>query len=157
SALQAAAAGGHVEVVNLLQEVKADLNAQEKVLEARRILGEEHPETLMSMSNLTYWSRGKLNEAAELQENVLEARRRTLGEEHPDTLMSMHNLASTYRNQGPKMNQAAELQEKGLEASRRRLGEEHPDTWMSMDNLAMMYWKQGKTNQAAELQENVLE
>jgi tetratricopeptide (TPR) repeat protein len=65
-------------------------------------LGEEHPDTLLSISNLalTYSQQGKMDKAAELQEKVLEAGRRILGEEHPDTLSSMNNLASTYSQQG---------------------------------------------------------
>ena len=73
---------------------------QEKVLEARRrILGEEHPDTLRTMHNLasSYQSLGRTKEAAEMQEKVLEVRRRILGEEHPDTLGTMHNLASSYQ------------------------------------------------------------
>jgi len=60
----------------------------------RRILGAEHPDTLMSMNNLasTYWAQGKTAEAAALQEEVLEKRKRILGAEHPHTLTSMNNL-----------------------------------------------------------------
>ena len=54
----------------------------------RRILGEEHPDTLTSMANLaaTYSDQGRTGEAAALQEEVLQKFRRILGEEHPDTL-----------------------------------------------------------------------
>ena len=41
----------------------------------------------MSHSNL-----GRLQDAIELGEKVLEARKRTLGEEHPGTLLSIYNL-----------------------------------------------------------------
>jgi Flp pilus assembly protein TadD len=37
------------------------------------------------------------------------------------------------------------------------LGEEHPDTLTSMGNLAITYWAQGRTAEAAALQEEVLE
>src|SRR5947199_5107426 len=93
------------------------------------ILGEEPRSTLTRMSNLasTYWNQGKLVEATELQEKVLEARRRILRDEHPDTLASMNNLASTYCNQG-KLAEATELQEKGLEAGRRIIWNEQQYT-----------------------------
>jgi hypothetical protein len=54
-----------------------------KVLEAsRRVLGEEHPDTITAMANLasTYWNQGRWKEAEELQVKVLEVRRRVLGE-----------------------------------------------------------------------------
>jgi hypothetical protein len=67
----------------------------EKVLEAmKRTLGDDHPNTLLSMNNLamSYSNLGRQQEAIELGEEVLKARKRTLGEEHPDTLVSMNNL-----------------------------------------------------------------
>ena len=81
------------------------------------------------MANLavTYWNQGRWDEAAGLQEKVLEARSRLLGKEHPDTLRAMANLAGTYRNQG-RWDEAAGLEEKVLEATIRLLGKEHPDT-----------------------------
>ena len=72
-----------------------------QVLEIRkRVLGEEHPNTLTSMGNLasTYADQGRWKEAEELGVQGLEARKRVLGEEHSDTLTSIANLASTYRN-----------------------------------------------------------
>jgi hypothetical protein len=68
----------------------------------RRILGEEHPNTLTSMSNLavTLSDQGDLAGARKLQEQVLEIRRRILGEEHPSTSISAWNLFSTYTAMG---------------------------------------------------------
>jgi hypothetical protein len=48
-----------------------------KVLEARRrVLGEEHPDTISAMASLasTYWKQGRWKEAEELEVKVLEAR-----------------------------------------------------------------------------------
>jgi hypothetical protein len=67
-----------------------------------RVLGEEHPDTLLSMNNLalTYLNQEQWKEAEELQVRVMQTRRRVLGDEHPDTLTSIGNLASTYNHQG---------------------------------------------------------
>ena len=61
----------------------------------KRVLGEEHPNTLTSASNLalTYSQQGKHAEAETLQVAVLAVEKRVLGEEHPDTLTSANNLA----------------------------------------------------------------
>ena len=129
------------------------------MLEARRrVLGEEHPDTLTSMNNLadTLRAQGDLPGARALQEKVLEALRRVLGEEHPDTLTSMSNLASTLRAQGD-LPGARALQEKVLEAVRRVLGEEHPNTLTSMSNLAGTLRAQGDLPGARALQEKGLE
>ncbi len=77
----------------------------------KRVLGEEHPDTLLAMANLasTYWDQGRWKDAEELQLQVLTSQKRVLGEEHPDTLSAMGNLASTYWNQG-RQKEAEELQ-----------------------------------------------
>ena len=111
---------------------------QEEVLEkSKRILGDDHPDTLTTMNNLavTYRAQGKTAEAAVLQEEVLEKRKRILGDDHPDTLTTMNNLAETYRAQG-KTAEAAVLHEEVLEKSKRILGDDHPDTLTTMNNLA---------------------
>lgn len=63
----------------------------------RRILGDEHPDTLTSMNNLavTLSDQGDLTGAREKQEEVLEITSRILGDEHPDTSVSAWNLFST--------------------------------------------------------------
>jgi hypothetical protein len=64
---------------------------EEEVLEKnRRILGDEHLDTLKAMHNLasTYWAQGKTAEAAAMEEEVLEKSRRILGDDHPDTLVA---------------------------------------------------------------------
>ena len=70
----------------------------------KKLLGPEHPHTLMSMGNLaiTYSNQGKWNEAEQLELQVmnLRLRKKLLGPEHPDTLKSMENIAITYSNQG---------------------------------------------------------
>lgn len=54
----------------------------------QRVLGEKHPNILISMSNLasTYRNQGRLKEAEELGVQVMNIRKRVLGEEHADTL-----------------------------------------------------------------------
>ena len=123
-----------------------------------RTLGEEHHDTLTTMSNLaeTLRSQGDLSGARVLQKQVLEALRRTLDEEHPDTLSSMNNLAAILCNQGDLSGSRA-LQEQVLEAQRRTLGEEHPNTLRSMNNLAGTLGAQGDLSGARVLQEQVLE
>ncbi|OOP56863.1 MAG: hypothetical protein AYP45_06545 [Candidatus Brocadia carolinensis] len=67
-----------------------------------RILGDEHPNTLRTMSNLavTLGAQGDLAGARKLNEQVLEIRRRILGDEHPDTSNSACNLVVTLFNMG---------------------------------------------------------
>ncbi|KAG8690041.1 hypothetical protein FRC09_012163, partial [Ceratobasidium sp. 395] len=130
-----------------------------KVVDARkRALGEQHPDTLTSISKLalTYQYQGRWDEAAVVQTQVLEARKQVLGERHPDTLSSMDNLASAYQSQG-RWDEAEALHVQVLEARRQVLGERHPNTLTSMDNLATVFRSQGRWDEAEVLQTQVLE
>ena len=124
----------------------------------KKDLGEEHPNTLMSMENLavTYSELGKEKEAEELVVQVLEVRKRVLGDKHSHTLMSMENLAVRYSKQG-RQEEAEELGVRVLEIRMGILGVEHPDTLMSMAHLAVIYSRQGRQKEAEELKVRVLE
>jgi len=66
----------------------------------KKILGQEHKETLSSMCMVgsAYNLGGRWKEAEELEVQVIEIRKRVLGEEYPDTLSSISNLALIYMN-----------------------------------------------------------
>jgi tetratricopeptide (TPR) repeat protein len=111
---------------------------QEHVLARhRRMLGDEHPDTLHLMNDLAA-TRGKLGEfqgAHQLFEQALAGRRRVLGDDHPDTLWSMNNLATARRGLGD-LHGARQLHEQALAGRRRVLGDDHSDTLWSMNSLA---------------------
>ena len=60
------------------------------------MLGQDHPNTLTSASNLAIdlANLGEYQAARELDEDTLARRRRVLGEDHLDTLTSASNLAA---------------------------------------------------------------
>ncbi|KAJ7907866.1 hypothetical protein B0H13DRAFT_2017973 [Mycena leptocephala] len=123
----------------------------------KRILGDNHPDTLMAMANLavTYRFLGQLKNAAELEDLVLKTRKSLLGDNHPDTLTAMANLAATYRELG-QLKRAAELQVVVLEKTKTVLGEDHPDTLLAMGSLAFTYHGLGQLREAEELEILVL-
>jgi tetratricopeptide (TPR) repeat protein len=104
---------------------------------------------LMSVARLLK-AQGKLDEAAPLYREALEARRATLGDRHPSTLVSIGNMASLLQAQG-KLDEAAPLSREALEASRATLGDRHPSTLVSMNNMASLLRAQGKLDEAAPL------
>jgi tetratricopeptide (TPR) repeat protein len=124
----------------------------------KRVLGDDHPDTLISMVNLalTYSNQGRWKEAEELEVQVMQTEKRLLGDEHPDTLTSMANLAATYRDQG-QWKEAEELEVQVMQTTKGVLGHEHPDTLASMANLASTYRDQGRWNEAEELQVQVMQ
>ena len=62
----------------------------------RRILGDDHPRTLASASDLGTVLRelGDYQAALELDQDTLARRRRVLGDQHPQTRISAENLAA---------------------------------------------------------------
>jgi hypothetical protein len=65
----------------------------------RRVLGDDHPNTLTSMNNLAdiHHELGDLKGALDLHEQALAGRRRVLGDDHPNTLHSIISLAEVRR------------------------------------------------------------
>jgi Tetratricopeptide repeat len=105
----------------------------------RKLLGEDHPETLASATNLAgdLSTLGEYAGARQLDEDTLTRRRRVLGEDHPDTLISASNLAADLRALG-EHSAARQLDEDTLTRRRRVLGEDHPDTLASANKLSRL-------------------
>jgi len=121
------------------------------------LLGETHPDSLTSMSDLalTFIYQSRLSQAEALEERVLTARQECLGPEHPDTLTSMQNLAFTYHCRG-RLRDAEKLSMSVIEISKRVLGQEHPNTLTSMDTLTLIYRDQGRWKEAEALLEQLI-
>jgi len=123
----------------------------------QRGVGEDHPDTLASKSNLAGVLRqqGRLDEAQFLEECIVEARERLLGPEHPDTLAARANLAATLALQG-RSAEALVMQDKVLDAYVRLLGSEHLLTLACKAARAELLFQRGDTEQARAAQQQVL-
>ena len=118
----------------------------------KKVLGEEHAETLLSIGNLAiiYWNQGKWNNAEQLEIQVMNMSEKLLGEKHPYTLLSMGNLARIYSDQG-RWNEAEKLEVQVVDIKKKLFGEENHDTLFSMGNLASTYIRQGRWTEAEQL------
>ena len=107
---------------------------------SKRVLVEEHPDTLASMNNLasTYGNQGRWKEAEELEVQVMETSLRVLGAEHPDTLATMNNLAFTLKGRGQDA-ESIKLMEKCVQLRTLVLGANHPYTLSS--STALIGWQ----------------
>jgi hypothetical protein len=123
----------------------------------RRLLGEEHPDTLASMGDLAvlYRDQSKRTQAELLLAKVLNVQRRILGADRPETLETAHELAQVYDENG-KARLAEPLLTETLKARRRALGEDNPDTLLTMGTLGSLYQEQGKYAEAEHLLTKVL-
>jgi serine/threonine protein kinase/tetratricopeptide (TPR) repeat protein len=135
----------------------AELHLQRAWELRRRVLGEEHPDTLSPMHSLAdlYGYRGN-SEAESLLLKTIELEKRVLGEKHRDTLRSMGNLAGLYGARG-RHGEAESLLLKTIELQKQVLGEEHPDTLSSMFLLAIQYWLQGRYEEAESLYPEIID
>jgi hypothetical protein len=150
----------HQEILALLGAL-GDLTSarrlQEEVLAASvRLVGNEHPHTLSTKSDLalTLLALGDLDGARRLQEEVLAALV-LVGNEAPNTLTARANLADTLRRQGDLMG-AQRLLEEVVAAQVRVLGDEDVNTLNSKNTLAQTLRAQGDLSGARRLFEEVL-
>ena len=128
--------------------VQAIEYGQGVVADSVRILGEAHPDTLISRGNLAraYGDAGRLDQAIPLYERTLADCERILGETDPRTLTSRNNLAGAYRDAG-RLDQAIPLWERTLADFERVLGDTHPRTLTTRRNLATAYREVGRHGQ----------
>ncbi len=103
----------------------------------KRLLGDDHPETLIAATNLAtdLSDLHDYHAARALDEDALARRRRLLGDDHPDTLTSASNLAVDLHDVGD-LAAARALFDDTLTRRRRVLGSDHPDTLTTAQGLA---------------------
>lgn len=123
-----------------------------------RLLGDEHAETLDTMSHMASLLTvlGQLDEAEELSRSTLEGRRRTLGPNDPATLKSISDLGNLLRI-AKKFDAAKPYLVQALERRRQVLGPDDPDTIVSIASLGDLYRDQGKLPDAEKYLRDALE
>ncbi|KAI6355522.1 hypothetical protein MCOR25_008168 [Pyricularia grisea] len=82
---------------------------------SEKVLGQENPDTLISINNLALmlYKQGKYEEAEQMLRTTLALREKVLGLENPDTLSSIKNLVLLLHSQG-KYEEAEEMHQKIL-------------------------------------------
>ncbi|MGH4010613.1 MAG: FxSxx-COOH system tetratricopeptide repeat protein, partial [Pseudonocardiaceae bacterium] len=120
-------------------------------------LGDNHPDTLESASNLAYglWALGHPEQGRQLSEDTLTRYRRVLGDDHPDTLESAFNVVISLWALG-HYEQARQLNEDTLTRQRRVLGDDHLHTLRSATAHATSLREFGQYEQARQLNEDTL-
>lgn len=102
------------------------------------ILGEHHPEVLLTSSGIAADLRGlgEFRQALKIDRMIHDTLRESLGEDHPRTLTAANNLAVSYRFIGD-MQRACELDERAWRARRRLIGERHRHTMSSWTSYGL--------------------
>jgi hypothetical protein len=131
--------------------------AADTLARRRRVLGDDHPDTLSSANNLARVLRalGEVTQACRIADDTLTRRRVVLGVDHPSTLSSANNLVVDLAAVGDH-DRARRLAANTLARRRRVLGENHPDTLSSANNLAHVLRIQGEYEEARRIDEDTL-
>lgn len=131
----------------------------EKALTLRRAaLGEDHPETLMTMTRVgrLYVNQARYNEAEAILTKAVERGKRVFGEDDGRTLSAMNNLSWLCGRQGRRAQQES-LALRVLEISQRRGAVQDENRVTALANLAELYSSQGRYEQAEEFFRKALE
>ena len=132
---------------------------EQNVAHRKRVLGEEHPETLTSLHNLAYAyeSAGRVTEAITLREFArrLDSDIERAASRNADQAYTTY-LAYAYES-AARAPEAITLYEQAVAAGRRRvLGNQHPKTLASRHGLAGAYESVGRVIEAITLYEQVV-
>ena len=105
----------------------------------RKELGDAHPETLESISDLGYLLHrlGRLDESERYLAQALGGLRDVLGGRHPTTLDALSRMGSLRSAQG-RLEDAEALRREVLEGRREALGDDHPATLLALNYLGQM-------------------
>ncbi|MEU4421795.1 tetratricopeptide repeat protein [Actinoplanes sp. NPDC024001] len=115
------------------------------------VLGEYHPNTLITQHNLAWveQAKGRYVAAETLFRDVLALQLRRCGPDHPHTLATAANLAWDLL-QRKQFAPSRQLFEQVLRIRERRLGLNHPDTQTTRGNLGWLTYEEGKLDEAVD-------
>jgi Tfp pilus assembly protein PilF len=124
----------------------------------RRVLGEEHPDTLVSISNkgLLLQSQGNYAGAEALFREALTALQATLPAGHPEIAAGLNNLAMALQEQN-ELAEAEALFRESLEIRRGAFPAGHSDIAVGLHGLAGVLQDQNKLPEAEALRREALE
>lgn len=123
-----------------------------EALEARRrVLGEDHAHTLLSMHSLAslYKDQGRYDEAEPLYRRAFEGRRRILGEKDRQTLLALGELVASLIAL-ERFEEAEPLAIECYGGNQDVFGAAHTETGQAIEHLVYLYDGWGKPDQATE-------
>jgi len=159
-----------VQFVARMKGIETDWREAEELLQSalagmREELGDDHPNTMVTRSNLAavFFDQEKHDEALPLVEEALETSIRVLGPTHPSTLVTRNNHAYQIGALGhltgdaDMLSDAEELLREVIEDFGESLGPDHFDCLVSRNNLAEVLDWAGRTEEALEVSQGALD
>lgn len=142
-------AGGEIEEAGRLYQRSLEIR--------QRLLGDDHPDLLLSLVGLAVVSlhREDYEKAEELFKRALTIQTRVLGPDHPNVSLTLLNLAQVYRRRG-RLREAEPLLRRALEIRRSVYGADHPEVGMVLQSLGLVLSHQRHYEEAIEVLEERL-
>jgi serine/threonine protein kinase/tetratricopeptide (TPR) repeat protein len=134
---------------------RADLalpHAQNALEQRRAVLGDEHPDTVVTMNNLAIVLRsfGRFGEAESLFKRALDTCHRVLPPDHDHTLSVLNNYSTLLMALG-RWSEAEALVKEARQQSRRVRGDDHEKTILATVNYAHALKKLARATEAESL------
>jgi len=130
---------------------------QQALAERRCVLGDEHPDTLISVNTAGVYlsDLGRAEEAEASYRDAIEKTRRVLGDDHRDTLVCISNLGSLLLT-GGRIAEAEPYVHEALDRRRRVLGDDDAETLDSVRLLGVLRKEQGRLDECEACYRQVL-
>lgn len=131
---------------------QAEPAAREALERAARVLGSEHPDTLIAISQLGVILRlqNKFDEARPYLEDAVQLSDKLYGRKDPRTLNRLSSLAGLLNFQGQYV-EAESIMRAVVDGMREVYGAGNPQTLMMMNNLGLLLIQLDKLDEAEEL------
>jgi hypothetical protein len=102
----------------------------------RKLLGPNHLRTELVALTVAdcLWQQCRINDAADIQDQVLQSNLKVLGPDHPRTLRVMYRLGESRRRQG-RLSEAVELLTKAVDRLKLQLPDTDPAIYHSLEQL----------------------
>ncbi len=142
-----------------LVDGKAAAEQYQRAREIReRILGPDHPDTLVCVNGLGigYMMQGRLQESANLYEALLPICKAKFGPDAVLTLQCMNNLGMALDTLG-RLNESLSIHKEVFSICKANFGPDHRNTLKAMTNLAGVYDSLVLNDEALELRKETLE
>lgn len=168
AALAAAAAGGELDIVELLSQTavfdgtqgrhdRAEHLARQALATSEAWRGRDHPDVAVRLNILANTLRelGRLGEAEVLERRALEIAEVTLDPDDPAIAQRLSNLSVILQEQG-RSGDAEPLERRALAITERARGAGHPETAIRLNNLATCLRDLDRVADAERLQRRAL-
>ncbi|MCP3960329.1 MAG: tetratricopeptide repeat protein [bacterium] len=122
----------------------AEILFHEALAMERRLVGDEHPEVVLTMNNLAaaLAAQGRHDEAEDIYKQALELKIKVHGRRSPEAAISLNNLGVLYQNTG-RLAESEPLINESLDIRREFLGSDSVQVGITLNNRAFLYQLRG--------------